>query len=77
MSDLKTLRALAHDADAAFQRACINWGFADQWDAYRQHDAGRPWSTHLEAAWRNMSEAFGAYYLARDGAKGFLGGKGA
>ena len=59
----------------AFQAAVRDAGYVDEWDAYRR-EIGTPWPqacTDAHAAWMN---ALHAYYLARDGSNGFLGGKG-
>ncbi len=75
-SDLQSLRAAADAASDAFDRACRPY-YVNRRDYYLacERDPGScPASVH--AACDAYLEATHAFYLARDGEKGFLGGRG-
>lgn len=76
MTDLSALRADADAADAAFDAACRPHYCDGRWGAYRAIERGEPVPTEVTAALDAAHGARHAYYLARDGAAGFLGGRG-
>ena len=74
-----TLAALRDHADAEWNRfitVCHSHGFADEWAAYRAEKAGAAWHDAMNAAHRDAMRALHAFYGARDGERGVLGGRG-
>jgi len=69
---LQKLRSAADLGSTAFEAACVSAGYADKWAAY--HDEAN-WPEALLQAHRDAMTALHAFYLARDGARGFLGGR--
>lgn len=76
MTDLATLRAAADAADAAFTDACRPHYCDGRWGAYRAYECGQPVPKAVEAALNAYHAAVHAFYRARDGEAGFLGGRG-
>lgn len=70
---LHELKAGAEDARKGFLRDCAQEGFETEWEAYCSEHS---WSERLLASHRTWISRLHAYYTARDGASGFLGGKG-
>lgn len=73
---LKALHLRANEAEADFIAACCAAGYAGQFSAYRAEEAGAVWTPALVAVHAAYIEALHAFYLARDGERGFLGGRG-
>ena len=75
MPTLATLRARLDAASSAFDAACRPH-FVNRWDYYRAVECGQsaPQSVH-DAADAYLA-ATHAFYRARDGENGFLGGRG-
>lgn len=74
MADLATLRATADAAGVAFDAACKPHYADGRWGAYRAYECGQPVPPAVEAALDAYHAATHAFYAARDGAGGFLGG---
>ena len=74
--NLKELLAEADRLHGLFNDACVKAGFADYWEAYKSENDGNPWPEEVKKAWEAQRDALHAYYGARDGDKGFLGGRG-
>lgn len=76
MTDLNTLRAASETAHERFVSECRVHGFADEWAAYRAESGETPWPAPLAASHKAYIAAIHAFYEARDGKGGFLGGRG-
>lgn len=73
---LQCLKERADKAGAAFDAACRPH-FADgRWGAYRAIECGREVPRAVDDALNAYHAAVHAFYLARDGAGGFLGSRG-
>lgn len=73
--NLPALKQQADDMGQAFDDACRPH-FADgRWGAYRAIECGQPVPKSVSASLDAYTDATHAYYLARDGAGGFLGGR--
>jgi hypothetical protein len=75
MADLQALKLAADNSHSAFEALCLGHGYADKWEALRAMDQpdSCPALPALQASWDSHVAATHAFYLARDGAKGFLG----
>ena len=73
---LKELRERADDAETAFDVACKPHYCDGRWGAYRAIECGQPVPADVVAAMEKAHKALHAFYLARDGAGGFLGSRG-
>lgn len=76
MNDLAALKAAADKAGQAFDDTCRPYYADGRWGAYRAYEAGQDVPTDVDAALDGYHAATHAFYAARDGSKGFLGGKG-
>lgn len=74
--ELQALRKAGGDAQAAFADACPAHGFFDNWAYWRHVEAGGARVPALDALDAAATKAVHAFYSARDGDRGFLGGKG-
>ncbi|MCH4543143.1 hypothetical protein [Ochrobactrum sp. A-1] len=74
-ADLKTLRVIADDADAAFDAACKPHYTDGRWGAYRAIECGIDVPKSVMSALDAAHAARQAFYLARDGERGFLGSR--
>lgn len=77
MADLATLKAAADQAGAAFDLACRPHFCGGRWGAYLAAEKGTPLPPEVESAMDSYIAATHAFYLARDGHCGLLGGTGA
>lgn len=75
MADLSALRAAVDVASNAFDAACRPH-FANRWAYYHAVECGRPVPRSVHDACDAYLAATHAYYRARDGERGFLGGRG-
>lgn len=73
---LPDLRLAASAAQAAFEAECARHYVDGQWGFYRALDRGEDAPPETLAASDAYLAATHAFYLARDGAAGFLGSKG-
>jgi|GEM_PF-5261385 len=73
---LAALRSRVDVASRAFDTACRPHYCDGRWGAYRDIENGRDVNTGVLRALDEYHGAMHAYYLARDGEHGFLGGKG-
>ncbi len=74
---MPNINDLKNDADksfSAFLKCCRESGYSDQWDAYKNE---KKWPSKLVKCHADYIKDLHTYYLARDGKKGFLGGRGA
>lgn len=74
-SDLITLKAEADRLSDAFDVACRPH-FVSRWDYYRAVECGEKCPQSVHTACDAYLTALHAYFLARDGARGFLGSRG-
>lgn len=75
--DLLQLKTNADKARDALDRACRPYASGEgRWWAYRELECGRDVPRAVMSALDAYHEATQAYYRARDGARGFLGGRG-
>lgn len=74
---LKDLKAKADQLERDFEAVITKHGFSDVW-AFLRADRDNPSSVPAECLAANDAHiaALHAFYEARDGSKGFLGGKG-
>lgn len=73
---LPDLRAAANAAQAAFETECARHYADGPWGFYRALERGGDAPPETLAASDAYLAATHAFYLARDGAAGFLGGRG-
>ena len=81
MTDLNALLAEADRAQAAFEDTLAPNGYADRWHFYKADDnrtgfEKTPGHDIVIAAHKAWLAKLHAFYLARDGAGGVLGGRG-
>lgn len=77
MPDLNRLKAAADTAEKAFDDACRPYYADGRWGAYRAVECGQTVPPKVWAALDAYHAATHAFYLARDGERGFLGSRGA
>lgn len=75
MTDLKSLKAKADAASDSFDAACRPHFCDGRWGAYRAIECDQKVPASVTAALDGYHAALHAYYLARDGENGFLGGR--
>ncbi len=73
-TDLAALRSAANAAGDAFDAACRPHFVDCRWGYYRAVECDQPVPNALHDACDKYIAATHAYYLARDGEGGFLGG---
>lgn len=73
MTTLSDLKSAADRAESDFDAACRPFYCDGRWGAYRACEYG-PIPRAVESAMAHYIAATHAFYLARDGANGFLGG---
>lgn len=73
---LSTLKDRADSAGLAFDAACKPHYCDGRWGAYRAVECGQDVPATVWAALDAYHAATHAFYLARDGASGFLGSRG-
>ena len=73
-ANLQTLKHAADAASGAFDAACRPHYCDGRWGAYRAYERGNNVPASVEAAMNEYHAATHAFYLARDGERGFLGG---
>lgn len=73
---LRCLKDRADAAGAAFDAACKPHFCDGRWGAYRAIECGQDIPATVDAAMTAYHDATQAFYLARDGDGGFLGGRG-
>lgn len=73
---LEAAYRLVGQLDQVWRAALAMSPYADEWAAYRAHEAGEAWPDYLELAHKAHREATHRYYLLRDGPHGVLGGRG-
>lgn len=73
--DLSALRTAADQADTAFDAVCKPHYADGRWGAYRAIECGYSVPSEVIAGLDAAHAARHAYYLARDGAGGFLGSR--
>jgi hypothetical protein len=78
MTNLTALKDASDAAYARFEEVSSKHYLDGVWGAYRAYDAHKD-TVPIEVieAMYNFRNAIQAYYMARDGDKGFLGGRGA
>lgn len=74
--NLQTLRDRMESAGAAFDTACKPHYCDGRWGAYRAWESGESVPDSVTAAFDAYHAATHAFYLARDGKRGFLGSRG-
>lgn len=72
--NLQALKDAADAASQAFDTACRPHYCDGRWGAYRAYERGDAVPASVEAALNEYHAATHAFYLARDGERGFLGG---
>ena len=76
MTNLADLKAAADKAGDAFDTACRPHYADGRWGAYRAVECGQDVPPAVWGALDAYHAATHAFYLARDGAAGFLGSRG-
>lgn len=76
-AELARLRAAADAAEIAFENAARReYGPDGRWEFYRRDAQGLPLDAKVLEACNAYVAALHIYYQARDGERGFLGGRG-
>ena len=75
MTNVFTLKRIADEKQAAFVVACKAHGFADEWAFYKAEQAGERIPLEVLCANDEHTKALHAFYVARDGEGGVLGGR--
>ena len=76
MSDILALSEAVDRAGREFDEACKPHYCNGRWGAYQAFETGQDVPKDVEAALDAYHKAAQAFYVARDGGKGFLGGRG-
>lgn len=76
MQDLQAMKSAADEAGKRFDEVCRPHFCDGRWGAYRALEYGQALPRNVEAALDEYNSAVMAYYLARDGDRGFLGARG-
>lgn len=76
MTDLAALKRAADEASDALDAACRPYYCDGRWGFYRAEECGQPVPKAVTEAGDRYLAALHAFYLARDGESGFLGGRG-
>ena len=76
MTDLRELKRAADEASDALDTACRPHWCDGRWGFYRAEECGLPVPREVTEAGDRYLAALHAFYAARDGDKGFLGGRG-
>jgi hypothetical protein len=75
-NNLASVRAAADKADKAFDDACRPHYVDGRWGAYRAIECNHEVPRSVIAAMNEAHSAIQAFYIARDGDRGFLGSRG-
>lgn len=76
MSELTARMDKMVAANTAFEKECERYYTNGKWGFYHASDRGEETPVDVQRAYTAALEATRAFYLARDGEKGFLGGRG-